>query len=260
MNEAQAQRWNGDSGLRWVRERQRHATVRQPLMPHLWAAAAIAPGERVLDVGCGCGESSVHAARLGAAVTGIDFSAPMLAVAEAEKVSNVEYVLADAQTYPLPEAGFDVVISSFGVMFFDDPAAAFANFLRSLRPGGRLTFLCWQDQARNEVFAIPLRAFGSPIDEADNPFSDSAWITDLLDSAGFAGLSVAPVEEVVRLGTDVADVLSYQASSPMVRDFDGPTEPGFEAMAAEYAVHARPDGVWVDAAAWLVTAHRPQPA
>ena len=254
MNETQAERWNGDSGRRWVSERERHATVRQPLMPYLWEAAAIAPGERVLDVGCGCGDTCVHAASLGAVVTGIDFSKPMLAVAP--KMSNVEYLLADAQSYPLPEAAFDVVISSFGVMFFDDPAAAFANFHRCLRRGGRLAFLCWQSQARNEVISIPMRAFGAPVDDSANPFADPGWVSDLLGGAGFAGVSVAPVEETVKVGSDVADVLSYQASSPLVRGFDGPTEPGFEAMAAEYAVRQRPDGVWVGAAAWLVTARR----
>lgn len=255
MNETQAQRWNGDSGRRWVLERERHASVREPLMPHLWAAAAIAPGERVLDVGCGCGDSSVHAASLGAVVTGIDFSATMLA--EARPVSNVEYLLADAQSHPLPEAGFDVVISSFGVMFFDDPAAAFANFHRALRPVGRLAFLCWQAQSGNDLFAIPLRALGSPIDDAANPFADPAWVTDLLAGAGFAGARVDPVEELVRLGSDVADVLAYQASSPTVRDFEGPVEAGLEAMAAAYRARQRPDGVWVASAAWLVTAHRP---
>lgn len=255
MNEAQAERWNGDSGQRWVRERERHASVREPLMPHLWAAAAIAPGERVLDVGCGCADTSVHAASLGAAVTGIDLSAPMLAVAK--RVSNVEYILADAQSYPLPRAGFDVVISSFGVMFFEDPAAAFANFHRALLPGGRLAFLCWQAQSCNDLFAIPMRALGSPIDDAANPFSDPAWVTDLLGGAGFTAVSVTPVEEPVRLGSDVADVLAYQASSPVVRDFEGPVEAGLEAMATAYRARQRPDGVWVDSAAWLVTALRP---
>jgi SAM-dependent methyltransferase len=254
MNEAQAERWNGDSGRRWVLERERHASVREPLMPHLWAAVAIAPGERVLDVGCGCGDSSVHAASLGAVVTGIDFSAPMLAAAI--RLSNVEYILADAQSYPLPEEGFDVVISSFGVMFFEDPAAAFANFHRCLRPGGRLAFLCWQAQSRNDLFAIPLRALGLPVDDPAHPFSDPAWLTDLLAGAGFADVRVSPVEEVVRLGSDVADVLAYQASSPVVRDFEGPVEAALEQMAAAYRARQRPDGVWVASAAWLVTAHR----
>ncbi|HZM76119.1 MAG TPA: class I SAM-dependent methyltransferase [Candidatus Limnocylindrales bacterium] len=258
MNEVQAQRWNGDSGRRWVLERERHAAIRQPLMPHLWSAAAITPGERVLDVGCGCGETSVYAASLGAVVTGLDFSATMLAAAS--RASNVEYVLGDAQSYPLPEAGFDVAISSFGIMFFDDPAAAFANFRRGLRPGGRLAFLCWQGQSRNEIFAIPVRAFGQPLDDTGNPFYDPGWISDMLGGAGFTAVSVTPVEEVVRLGDDVADVLAYQATSPAVRDFEGPTEAGFEAMAAEYATHQRPDGVWVGAGAYLVTARRPSAA
>jgi SAM-dependent methyltransferase len=256
INEAQAQRWNGDSGRRWVLERERHAQVRQPLMPHLWAAVAIAPGERVLDVGCGCGESCVYAAGLGAAVTGIDFSETMLSVAP--RVSKVEYVLADAQSYPLPEATFDVVISSFSVMFFDDPATAFANFHRCLRPGGRLAFLSWQSQSRNEVFSIPLRALDVPLDDPPDPFSDPGWTSDLLTGTGFAGVSVTPVEETVRLGSDVADVLAYQASSPVVRRLEGPREPGLEAMAREYARHERPDGLWVAAAAWLVTGFKPQ--
>jgi len=264
-NEAQAQRWNGDSGQRWVRERERHSSVRRPMMPHFWAAAAIAPGERVLDVGCGCGESSVYAASQGAVVTGIDFSAPMLDVARraAEGVSNVEFLLADAQSHPLPQAEFDVVISSFGVMFFEDSVAAFANFHRALRPGGRLVFLCWQSQSRNEIVSIPLRAFGSPIDDSANPFSDPGWVSDLLGGVGFTGVSVTPVEETVRLGSDVDDVLAYQATSPFVRGFEGTAaqvEAGFETMAAEYGARQRPDGVWVDAAAWLVTAGRPQSA
>ena len=254
MNEAQAERWNGYSGRRWVSERERHDAVRQPLMPHLWAAVAIAPGERVLDVGCGCDDSCVYAAGLGAIVTGIDFSETMLAAAP--RMSNVDYLLADAQSYPLPEGAFDVVISSFGVMFFDDPATAFANFHRCLRPGGRLAFLCWQSLSRNEVISIPLRAFGSQVDDTTNPFSDPGWVTDLLGGAGFTGVSVTPVEETVWMGSDVADVLSYQASSPFVRGFEGPTEPGFEAMTAEYAARERHDGVWVGAAAWLVTGVR----
>lgn len=257
MNEAQAQRWNGDSGRRWVSERERHAAIRQPLLPHLWAAAAIAPGERVLDVGCGCGETSVHAAGLGATVTGVDFSGPMLAAAAETSVSNVEYLLADAQSHPFPEAAFDVVISSFGVMFFDDPAAAFANLHRSLRPGGRLAFLCWQPQTSNEIFSILMNAFGLPYDDPADTFYDRTWISDLLGGAGFAGVNVSPLDEVARVGRDVDDLLDYQAGSPVLRGFEGPLEPGFEALAAEYATRQRPDGVWVGVAAWLVTAHRP---
>lgn len=250
-NDAQRERWNGDSGLRWVAQRRRHADVRRHLMPHLWAAAAIQPGERVLDVGCGCGENAVEAARRGAIVTGLDFSEPMLASARALN-SEVTFVLGDAQTYPLKD--FDLIFSTFGVMFFEDPQAAFANLRRGLRPGGRLAFLCWQAQSRNEVFSILMRAFNAPIDDAADPFADPEWVSGLLTRSGFEGVSITPVVEPARIGSDVADMLAYQSNAPLVRNFEGPREPGFAALAAEYGARQRPDGVWVTAAAWLVTA------
>ncbi|HEX6681746.1 MAG TPA: methyltransferase domain-containing protein [Candidatus Limnocylindrales bacterium] len=251
MNDAQRDRWNGDSGHRWVAERRRHAGVRQNLMPHLWAAADIKPGERVLDVGCGCGENAAEAARRGAIVTGIDFSEPMLAAAR-DLTSEVTFVLGDAQTYPLKD--FDLIVSTFGVMFFDDPVAAFANLRSGLRPGGRLAFLCWQPQSRNEVFSIMMRAFDAPIDDSADPFANPEWVSDLLAGTGFRGITMVPLAEPARIGTDVADLLEYQSGAPLVRNFEGPREPGFAAMAAEYGARQRPDGVWVTASAWLVTA------
>ncbi len=277
VNAEQAQRWNGDSGRQWIKHRERHVAVRQRLTPRLFQAARIAPGDRVLDVGCGCGESTIAAARTagpGGYALGLDLSGPMLDVARrlaaeagiAPDQGPLRFVQGDAQVHPLPPASFDVLISSFGVTFFDDPAAAFDNLVAALRPGGRLAFLSWQDGLRNEVFAIPLRAFatvgGLPDATGDtDPFADPTRVSALLSGAGCADIRIEPLREPARLGSDVADVLGYVRGMSRIRMLTGRLDPAragrvMAAIEAQYASRARPDGVWVRAAAWLVTAVR----
>jgi len=268
-NAVAAERWNGDSGRNWIAHRERHVVVRRRILPHLWRAAAIAPGDRVLDVGCGCGETTIAAAAAAdpGSALGLDLSAPMLDVgrelAAAEGVANVTFVQGDAQVYPFPPAAVDVVISCFGVMFFADPAAAFANLAGALRPGGRLAFLCWQDNSVNEMFGLPLRAFQGHLPgslEDDCPFTDPAWITGMLTGAGFADVRVDPVREPARLGSDVADVLGYVRTMRPVRlllDQIGDQAAVLATMADGYAARQRPGGVWIDTATWLVTATVP---
>lgn len=270
-NPAEANSWTGDAAHRWIAQRERHAAIRQRLTPHLLHAAAISSGDQVLDVGCGCGETTIAVARLtgphGAAL-GLDLSAPMLEVARrlaAEAgVTNVRLVQGDAQVHPLSPGGYDVVISSFGVMFFDDPAAAFRNICTALRPGGRLAFLCWQDELCTEVFSVPLRAFLAhtqlPGPVRDNLFADPRRITELLTGAGFTDVRVDAVHEPARIGSDVADVMGYVRATSKVRDLlarledEVLTQRVLATMADEFAARQDPDGLWVRAAAWLVTA------
>ncbi|WIM93352.1 methyltransferase domain-containing protein [Actinoplanes oblitus] len=186
---------------------------------------------------------------------GLDVSEPLLAMAPVR--DGARYELGDAQVHPLPPGHFDVVISSFGVMFFEDPVAAFGNLRSALRAGGRLAFLCWQDALVNEVFAIPLRAFPAGEVTVADPFADPAWITGMLREAGFAGVRVTDVRESVRLGDDVRDVLAYAKRATMLRDLLDVTADRdhiLAAAAAGFAARERPDGVWVEAAAYLVTA------
>ncbi|HKS98951.1 MAG TPA: methyltransferase domain-containing protein, partial [Rugosimonospora sp.] len=198
---------------------------------------------------------------------GLDLSAPMLdvarALAAAAGVSNVEFVRGDAQVYPLPRRHFDVELSSFGVMFFDDPAAAFGNLLGALRPGGRLAFLCWQDDAANELFGIAQHALlahaslPAPTDLA--PFADTGWVTALLGAAGAQDIQIDAVREPSRLGSDVPDVLDYMVHmgrfSRQFTQLDAATaERVRAALVDEFSRRQRPDGVWVDSAAWLVRA------
>jgi SAM-dependent methyltransferase len=272
VNAAQARHWNGDSAQHWINNRQRLVALHAGLTPRLHEAAAIAPGDRVLDVGCGCGRTTIDAARAAApdgTALGLDLSAPMLSVARDlaadAGVDNARFEQADAQVYPLPPAGFDVVISSFGLMFFDDAASAFANLRAALRPGGRLAFLCWQDDPANELFSIPWQALAAHTDlpEADDAdlFHDPARITGLLGDAGFAGAAVVPLTAPARFGDDVEDVLGYVRGMGRIRtllaDLDPEQARRVEAeLARQYAARQGTDGVWIGTAAWLVTAHR----
>lgn len=268
-NEEQQRRWNGETAARWLAHRDRHAAVRERLLPHLWRAAAIEPAEKILDIGCGCGDTTLaaarHAGHTGEA-TGVDISTPLLdqarRAAARTPVTNACFVQADAQVHPLPPAHYDIAISSFGVMFFDDPVAAFANIRRALRPGGRIAFLCWQNHLSNEVFAIPLRAFTANhhgLDDLDDTFTDPARIRAILTEAGYTGTRIDEVHEPARLGADVADVMAYVRGTSQVRGLlarldDALAERVLATTADAFTNRQRPDGVWVEAAAYLVTA------
>jgi ubiquinone/menaquinone biosynthesis C-methylase UbiE len=291
-NAAETQRWNGESGQYWIAHRERHQASHRRLVPHLFTAAAIMPGECVLDVGCGCGATTIKAAQAaqdapaiarlpglrldgapasGGVAIGMDLSAPMLKVAarlaiEAGAV-NARFVQGDAQAAPVIPGSFDAVISSFGVMFFDDPGVAFSAIAAAVRHRGRLAFLCWQHDDRNELLAIPLRAFATRTrltrSATADLFTDARQIADLLSGAGWEHVQVKPVVEPAWLGADVADVMRYVRGMPLTRSLIVDlrdkllAERLLASVAEQYAARERPDGVWVRAAAWLVTARRP---
>lgn len=237
-------------------------------------ACAPCVGERVLDVGCGFAETTVEAARrVGptGSSTGIDNSPEMLSrargVIAGSGLSNVGLIEGDAQTYHLPDAHFDVVISAFGTMFFEDPVAAFANLRRSLRPGGRLAILCWQQMARARWAQLMIDAMAEiigppePTPEAPGPhaFADGDKLTAVVAAGGFGDIELQEVICPERVGRDLADAVEFIVTLPMFRV---PLSRATEAEVAEVVQsarraltdHAGSGGVVVDAPAWLLTA------
>src|SRR5919106_6336242 len=173
--------------------------------------------DHVLDIGCGAGQTTREAARMAAEgdAMGVDLSAEAIArardLAQAEGIRNVTFEQADAQVHPFPSWHFDLAISRFGTMFFDDPVAAFANIGRALRPGGRLVMMVWQGHEQNEWSMLIERSLGgahrlsNPALETLNPFSlaDPATVTEILNAAGFAEVTFTDVHEPVYYGPDV---------------------------------------------------------
>ena len=226
--------------------------------PVLQQAWAVQPTDRILDIGCGAGQTTRDAARLapeGSAV-GIDLSPP-----PAADLPNVTFVRGDAQVFPFPEGGFDLAISRFGTMFFTDPAAAFGNIARALRPDGRLVMLVWQSYEHNEWSTALHGTLGTTPLRSAFSLGDPALATDLLTSAGFHDISFTDVAEPVFYGADVPAALTwvqrFACTSAAVQHLDAAGAAGaMDRLREMLAAHLGDDGVWFNARAWLVTARR----
>jgi SAM-dependent methyltransferase len=239
------------------------------------ALAALAPraGERVLDIGCGGGETALALARAVApagTVVGIDVSAAVLDYARRDGMGDehVSFVQADAQTYPFEPATFDAAFSRFGVMFFTDPIAAFANIRRSLKPHGRLAFVCWRALEENPLDSLPLRAAllhlpPQPATDRSAPgpfaFADAARVRDILKAAGFSGIAIAAHDELVGSG-DLEAMLAVctrvGALGKILRENPDLRAAALPAVRTALAAHNGPQGVQLNAATWVVTAQR----
>ncbi len=242
----------------------------------LRGAWAVEPHDRVLDIGCGAGQTTRDAARMAQAgsALGVDSSAPAIErarkLARAEGLRNVAFEPADAQAHSFAQGYFDLAISRFGTMFFDDPVAAFGNIGRALRPAGRLVMVVWQAHERNEWDVAIRQALAGPdgptpvAGEGPDPFSfaDPTTVEGILRAAGFADIGLTDVDEPVYYGPDAAAALHW------VRGFAGTNEflKRLDPTAADRALARLRDalaarksdeGVWFNSRAWIVTAHRP---
>ena len=230
----------------------------------------IRPGDHVLDVGCGTGQTTRDAARMAAAgsATGVDVSAPMIERARqaAQGLHDVAFEQGDAARQDFDSARFDVVISRFGTMFFAKPIAAFTNLARATRPDGRLVMLVWQARERNE-WAVAIRQAladdAAPSAGAPDAFSlgDPATVTRILEAAGFGDVAFDDVHEPVYYGPDVAAAMAwvggFSTVSEVLRRLDPASADAARTRLEQMlTAHARADGVWLDARAWLVTARR----
>ncbi len=275
-NVEQAEVWDGLEGAHWSRHADAYDDSLREFLTHLLEVAAIRPEESVLDIGCGNGTSTIDAARAASAgsAVGIDLSSAMLtrarSTATAAGVSNVEFVLGDAQVYRFDDATFDIAISRFGVMFFADPVAAFTNVARSLKPGGRIAWVVWRPLAENEMFSEIRRAIAvgrdlpSPPSGVPSPFglADRDFTERTLRAAGFTDIALDARNATSHPGVDVDRAFEFLSGLGFTRfatqDLDdADRERAFQALRATISAHATPEGVVFDSAVWLVTAARP---
>jgi SAM-dependent methyltransferase len=276
-NAAQQEYWNNIAGPRWVGLEGFVESRVRGVNDHLLRHSTAAPGERVLEIGCGTGAFTVPLAEAVGArgeVVGADISNAMLQGAKkrlAESgLQNVSLIEADAQTHPFEPGRFDLVASRFGVMFFADPAAAFTNLRAVLRPGGRLCFACWGPLDANEHWLVPyrvaMRHLGPPEPKpprAPGPmaFSDPSYVRGFLGAAGFEAIEInrespgifvsAPKEE--------AEHACIMGPSGRLIDEKKPDAAMRETIRREieeaFAAHA---GATLSSTVFLVTARRPR--
>ena len=276
-NAEQIEYWNKQAGPQWVAQVARMDALIEPLGSAAQERAKVAKGERVLDVGCGTGQTTLQLAqRVGpsGSVLGVDISTPMLELAR-ERVkkaglTNVRFENADAQTHSLPAGAFDLCFSRFGVMFFLDPVAAFANLARALRPGGRLAFVCWQPALQNPWVREPMLAVAKsmtlpppPPPDAPGPFAfgDAARTRGILERAGFSDVALEGMTAELSLGANAEDATRFVIEiGPVSRALrEAPEEArksASRAIAELIASRVTPKGVSLGCAVWIATATR----
>ena len=221
-NSAQIEFWNGETGQNWVTHDALMEQMLQPLGEAVMNVLAPIAGERALDIGCGCGHTSLAlATRVGpeGAVTGVDVSAPMLKVAKTladtagDDSAPTVFLEADAQTHTFHAPHYDVVFSRFGVMFFEDPVAAFTNIRSAMSPTGRLAFCCWQPRAVNPFMTVPamaalelLPAPPQPPPRTPGPFAfeEADYVDAILQEAGYRDICISPLSQLLEFGRGLA--------------------------------------------------------
>ncbi|MEM1151749.1 MAG: methyltransferase domain-containing protein [Pseudomonadota bacterium] len=213
-NDAQIEYWNGPAGQKWVDQSNRLDAMLAPFAHKVLETAAIEADARVLDVGCGAGALTLLASRSAGDILGVDVSEPLLKLARErarEAGSKARFIHADASAFSADSA-FDLVISRFGVMFFDDPGKAFSNIRVHLRPGGRMAFMCWQTLQQNDWAYAPLQA-GLPLLKEPPPqldphapgpfaFADRDRLKTILAGAGWTGIEIEPFTPDITLPGD----------------------------------------------------------
>lgn len=273
-NADQAANWNGPSGRRWVERQEEMDELLAPVSDALFAAISLSPGMRVLDIGCGSGDTSLKLGRLvapGGHVLGLDISAPLLARARERTPPDIaaDFVEGDATLHAFPPADADLLFSRFGVMFFAEPARAFANMRKGLKSAARLAFACWREPKLNPWLMLPLQSVRpllpptpppDPLAPGPFAFADADRVKAILGEAGFADIGLAPVD----LSLDTAHGAGLDAAvehaleiGPASRALENQPQPvraaAFEAMKTALRPFERSGSVPLGAAIWIVT-------
>lgn len=255
----------------WAEVRELLELQLAPLGRRALQALAPNPGESVLDIGCGGGETALELARAIApdgTVVGVDLSAAVLAFAKraAEGWAHVRFIHADAQTFPFEPGSFDAAFSRFGVMFFTDPIAAFNNIRRSLKPNGRLAFVCWRALEENPLDNLPLRAAShhlpqQPAHDPDSPgpfaLANPDRVHSILERSGFSEIEITAHDELVgsgNLDSMLAVCSKVGALGKILRENPELRAATLPTVRSALAAYDGPDGVRLNAATWVVTA------
>jgi ubiquinone/menaquinone biosynthesis C-methylase UbiE len=270
--------WNGPGGRRWTERGDAPETIFAPIAELLYARARVAPGERVIDIGCGGGATTLAiASRVGpaGAAIGVDVSALMIARARerADATGAATFVLADASSHDFSPGWANLLFSRFGVMFFVDPVASFANLRKGLARGGRVVFACWREAKRNPWQMIALKAACKhvprlpdigPDDPGPFSFADEARVRRILGASGFDKIALTPVdlELDVAAGQGLEGALgALQQIGAASRALESQPEALRAAAVAEIraalAPHQRGRSVPLGAAIWIVEAINP---
>jgi len=274
-NKEQIEYWNAETGEKWSEMYPSIDTLIEPLGLMAMERLGAVEGQRVMDIGCGCGAATLELGRRvgkSGRVTGLDISAPMLAVAARraaeEGLDHVDFERADAQTHAFPAAARDILFSRFGVMFFADPTAAFANLRTTLRPEGRLAFVCWRAMLENEWILVPLHAAlehvpppTPPAPDAPGPFAfaDADRVRGILSGAGFTDVAIERIDEQLTSGSSIDDTADFLVklgpTGRLLREADPSVLPKVvDSVRRALEPYASDDGVRTRCSAWIVTA------
>ena len=277
-NEAQIQYWNEEAGPKWVQLQNRLDSQIGPIGEVMLDLAAPRLGESVIDVGCGCGATTLSIAQRvgpGGRATGVDISLPMLARgrerAQSAGLANLEFVNGDAQVYAFEPGQADLVTSRFGVMFFGDPSAAFGNLRGALKASGRLAFVCWQPLAANPWMSIPLMAAAPllpelpapPAPDAPGPFAfgDEDRVRRILADAGFGDVSLKSYQTSLLVGGDASFeesidfVLQMGPTARILANADADLRARIkEAVSKKLEAFQTDAGIEMECGTWLVSA------
>lgn len=266
--------WNGPGGAQWVAQQAHTDAQLSPITEAVLAAAAARPGDRVLDIGCGCGTTTMRLSDIAGHVTGLDVSVPMLAWARERGGgrTNIDWVLADAATNIFAPASYDLLFSRFGVMFFGNPVAAFANMRTALAPGGRLVFVCWRAFEENAWMRIPLHAAYEHIARTPRPgpedpgpfaFADPDRVTRILTGAGWPAPTFTPVDVALDLGAGggldraVEQATNIGAASRALREAPEELRPAaIAAIRVALVRYVKDQTVALGGAVWVVRAEQ----
>ena len=278
-NTDQIEYWNASAGNTWATMSDRLDKMIGPVGKAAMAALAPASGEKVIDIGCGCGQTTLELARrvgTDGRVRGVDISAPMLGVARTRAaqagMQQVQFLEADAQVFAFEAGVADAVFSRFGVMFFSDPVAAFANIRTALAPHGRMAFCCWRAMSDNPIMTLPMAAALPLLPEPPAPpdplapgpfaFADRDRLAALLTAAGFHDIRITPYDQGLTSGDLEETIDTSMRIGPlgrMLNERPELRESVVDAVRTALAPYQTDTGVYLDSATWIVTA-RKEPA